>query len=146
MKKLNRNHFILSILSFAIFLSCVDKEGDYFYYKFKNETGEDLKLRFYYSHKSIPPENYDSLTIKYGDYSEKFWEIKGGFNAHLFFIAHSDSIDFISKEVLVRRYRRLNGIEFKTPYSTKYFNTEEIGTNGEIVNVYTILSEDFIAK
>ena len=64
----------------------------------------------------------------------------------LFFIADSDSIDFLSNNQLKKRYRGMDGVGSKTPYSTDYFDKKNIGTKGETINVYTILPEDFIAK
>ena len=145
MKKPNRIYIILTFVILLTFVSCVDRTGKYVFYQFKNETGEDLKLKFYYTHKSTPPA-YDSLMIRTGGYSSLFWEISGGYDADLFFIATSDSIDFFSNNQLKKRYRGMDGVGSKTPYSTDYFDKQTIGTNGETINVYTILPEDFIAK
>ena len=51
-----------------------------------------------------------------------------------------------SLDKLLKRYKRSDGVGSKTPYSTDYFDKQTIGTNGETINVYTILPEDFIAK
>ena len=145
MKKRNRFCIVATSIILLILVSCVDRAGKYIFYNFKNETGEDLKLKFYYTHKSIAPA-YDSLMIRTGGYSSLFWEISGGADADVFFIVTSDSIDFLSNNQLKKRYRGMDGVASKTPYSTDYFNKKNIGTNGETINVYTILPEDFITK
>ena len=71
MKKPNRIYIILTFVILLTFVSCVDRTGKYVFYQFKNETGEDLKLKFYYTHKSTPPA-YDSLMIRTGEYSSLF--------------------------------------------------------------------------
>ena len=145
MKKPNRFCIIITTIILLFLVSCVDRTGKYIFYQFKNETGEDLKLKFYYTHKSIAPA-YDSLMIRTGGYSLLFWEISGGYDADVFFIADTDSIDFLSNNKLKKRYRGMDGVGSKTPYSTDYFDKKNIGTKGETINVYTILPEDFIAK
>ena len=145
MKKPNRFCIVITTIILLFLVSCVDRTGKYIFYQFKNETGEDLKLKFYYTHKSIAPA-YDSLMIRTGEYSSLFWEISGGYDADVFFIVTSDSIDFSSNNQLKKRYRGMDGVASKTPYSTDYFDKQTIGTNGETINVYTILPEDFIAK
>ena len=145
MKKPNRFCIVITTIILLFLVSCVDRTGKYVFYQFKNETGEDLKLKFYYTHKSTPPA-YDSLMIRTGGYSLLFWEIIGGADGDLFFIADSDSIDFLSNNQLKKRYRGMDGVASKTPYSTDYFDQKNIGTKGETINVYTILPEDFIAK
>ena len=145
MKKPNRFCIVITTIILLFLVSCVDRTGKYIFYQFKNETGEDLKLKFYYTHKSIAPA-YDSLMIRTGEYSSLFWEISGGADADVFFIVTSDSIDFSSNNQLKKRYKRSDGVGSKTPYSTDYFDQKNIGTKGETINVYTILPEDFIAK
>ena len=145
MKKPNRIYIILTFVILLTFVSCVDRTGKYVFYQFKNETGEDLKLKFFYTIKATYPA-YDSLMIRTGEYSTIFWEVIGGYNADFFFIDYSDSIDILSKNQLKKRYKRSDGIASKTPYSTDYFDKKNIGTNGETINVYTILPEDFITK
>ena len=145
MKKPNRFCIVITTIILLILVSCVDREGKYIFYQFKNETGEDLKLKFYYKIKATSPA-YDSLMIRTGGYSTIFWEVIGGYNADFFFIDYSDSIDFSSNNQLKKRYKRSDGIGSKTPYSTDYFDQKNIGTKGETINVYTILPEDFIAK
>ena len=142
MKKPNRICIVITTIILLFLVSCVDREGKYIFYQFKNETGEDLKLKSHYTYKPT----YDSLMIRTGEYSTIFWEISGGYHAKLFFIADADSIDFLSNNQLKKRYKRSDGIGSKTPYSTDYFDKQTIGTNGETINVYTILPEDFIAK
>ncbi len=145
MKKQNRFCIVITTIILLFLVSCVDRTGKYIFYQFKNETGEDLKLKFYYTYKLSGPA-YDSLIIRNEGYSSLFWEISGGYDADLFFIATSDSIDFFSNNQLKKRYRGMDGVGSKTPYSTDYFDKQTIGTNGETINVYTILPEDFIAK
>jgi len=145
MKKPNRFCIVITAIILLILVSCVDRTGKYIFYQFKNETSEDLKLKFYYTHKSIAPA-YDSLMIRTGEYSTIFWEISGGYHASLYFIVDSDSIDFSSNNQLKKRYKILDGVASKTPYSRDYFDKKNIGTKGETINVYTILPEDFIAK
>ena len=145
MKKPNRFCIVITAIILIILVSCVDRTGKYVFYQFKNETGEDLKLKFYFTHRSTAT-TYDSLMIRTGGYSLLFWEIIEGYHADLFFIAESDSIDFLSNNQLKKRYRGMDGVASKTPYSTDYFNKKNIGTNGETINVYTILPEDFITK
>ena len=59
MKKPNRFCIVITTIILLFLVSCVDRTGKYIFYQFKNETGEDLKLKFYYTHKSIAPA-YDS--------------------------------------------------------------------------------------
>ena len=125
MKKPNRIYIILTFVILLTFVSCVDRTGKYVFYQFKNETGEDLKLKFYYTHKSTPPA-YDSLMIRTGEYSTIFWEVIGGYNADFFFIDYSDSIDFSSNNKLKKRYKRSDGVGSKTPYSTDYFDQKNM--------------------
>jgi len=68
-------------------------------------------------------------------------KIIGGYNANVFFIDYSDSVDFSSNNQLKKRYKILDGIGSKTPYSTVYFDKQIIGTKGETINVYTILPD-----
>jgi len=70
MKKPNRFCIVITAIILLILVSCVDRTGKYVFYQFKNETGEDLKLKFYYTYKPT----YDSLMIRTGGYSTIFWE------------------------------------------------------------------------
>jgi hypothetical protein len=70
MKKQNRFCIVITTIILLFLVSCVDRTGKYIFYQFKNETGEDLKLKFYYTHKSIAPA-YDSLMIRTG--GSKVW-------------------------------------------------------------------------
>ena len=144
MKKQNRNVLILSSI-FLIFklYSCVDGESNFKYYKFKNESGSAIKLKFYSYYKIIG--GFDSLFIENKCFSDEFYE-SSGVPGNDFFIYNVDSVDFISNDILLKRYKSSDGVASKTPYSTDYFDKKIIGTNGETINVYTILPEDFIAK
>ena len=80
MKRQNRFCIVITTIILLFLVSCVDREGKYIFYQFKNETGEDLKLKFYYKIKATSPA-YDSLMIRTGEYSTIFWEVIGGYNA-----------------------------------------------------------------
>ena len=143
MKKPNRIYIILTFVILLTFVSCVDRTGNFKYYKFKNETGSSIKLKFYSNYKIIG--GFNSIIIENKSYSDEFYQ-SSGIQGQDFFIYNVDSIDFISNDKLLKRYKRSDGVGSKTPYSTDYFDQKNIGTKGETINVYTILPEDFIAK
>ena len=143
MKKRNRFCIVATSIILLILVSCVDRTGNFKFYKFKNETGNSIKLKFYSNYKIIG--GFNSLIIENNSYSDEFYE-SSGIQGQDFFIYNVDSVDFISNDILLKRYKRSDGVASKTPYSTDYFDKKIIGTNGETINVYTILPEDFIAK
>lgn len=143
MKKLTKVWIPKSILLFVVCLicvSCVDGERDIKYYKFKNESGSNLKIKFYSDYKFL--EGYDSLIVDNESYSKEFYTCTG-VPERVFFIFYVDSIDFISSEILMKRIRKSDGIVNKTPFVQKYFDKQIIVDKNRTINIYTILKEDF---
>ena len=131
---------ILLFVVFLICVSCVDGERDFKYYKFKNESGSNMKIKFYSDNKLL--EGYDSLIVDNESYSEEFYTCTG-VPERDFFILHVDSIDFISNEIVLKRFKKSDGIVTKTPFTQKYFDKQIIVDKDRTINIYTILPEDF---
>ncbi len=132
--------FLIYIFITLNLCSCIDGERNIKYYKFENESNITLKLKFYSNYKLLG--GFDSLIIEDGSYSNEFYE-SSGVPAQDFFIYNVDSIDFISNEVLMKRYRKSDGIETKTPFAQKYFDKQVIEDKNKTINIYTILANDF---
>lgn len=135
--------FVISIFIILHHYSCVDGEGNFKYYKFKNESGTTLKLKFYSNYKILG--GFDSLIIENESYSNEFYE-STGVPGQDFFIINVDSIDLLSNEVLMKRYRKSDGIVTKTPFSQRYFDKQIIVDKNKTINIYTVLAEDFTHK
>ena len=63
MKKQNRFCIVITTIILLFLVSCVDRTGKYIFYQFKNETGEDLKLKFYYKIKERAQRNNPNLRV-----------------------------------------------------------------------------------
>lgn len=141
MKKLN--NLLLLILLLLTFSACiVEKTGKVVYYQLKNDTGEEIKLinSYFFTSSGYCP---DSIILPNNESSPVFYETVDGYRANDTFLIGIDSMNICINNILVRVYKQNEDIKSKTPLLTEFYTTIVIGSEGEEINVYTFLSEDF---
>ena len=144
MKKLSK--YLLVVLIFAVYQSCIEPKAYYRYYEIKNETGQDVFIKFYYS---VPTDirHYDSFKLKNNESSDEFYEMSYGGKDMNLFIYDTDSIDIYINNNLVKRYKLLYSNNQTPPKKSLYyeFNYDTVvkSEKGHDVRVYKILMSDF---
>ncbi len=133
---------IITIISLLFISSCgpEPETTTASYYRFKNESGIDLTIKFYYNHRTY----LDSIFLKVGEYSDEFRECTGiHCDESYFLFYYVDSLDIISYRdyKLQKRYKRTESIKEKNPFNISHYSYITVDFPG--IYVYSILSDDF---
>lgn len=133
---------IITIISLLFISSCgpEPETTTASYYRFKNESGIDLTIKFYYNHRTY----LDSIFLKVGEYSDEFRECTGiHCDESYFLFYYVDSLDIISYRdyKLQKRYKRTESIKEKNPFNISHYSYKTVDFPG--IYVYSILSDDF---
>jgi hypothetical protein len=146
MKKYIKIKNLFFALAISIFtLSCdAFEDGFLHYYQLKNETNEDLKVKFYTRLFRYGIQQIDSVFIFSEGISDKFiqeWSPPGGSECY---ITQTDSIDVLINNSLVKRFCRRNSGSEKSLYNKESYSAKKnISHKNSYTYTYTFTLEDF---